>query len=305
MRVLVTGVGGFLGGALARHWSTSSHDVLGLTTRPVVSTSFIQETSDYSLGALCQTLRNFAPDILVHAAGRASVPISIADPKSDFDAGPALVANVLEALRRESAQTKLLFLSSAAIYGQPEILPVPESAPSRPLSPYGYHKRIAELLCTEYRALYGLPCATVRIFSAYGPGLRRQVFWDLCRKFSSHAKNVRLQGTGEESRDFVNVRDIARAIDLVISKGNFDDGCYNLASGVETTIREVAAKVSATLGSSYCVPFDGRIPKGNPARWQADLRRLSALGFVPEIALDEGIREYAEWFRRMAAPINV
>ena len=304
MRILVTGAAGFLGGALARHLSASGHDVLGLTTRPVIPASFVQVTSDYSLRALCQTLRTFAPDILVHAAGRASVPASMADPKGDFDAGPALLAKVLEALRTASARTRLVFLSSAAIYGQPEILPVPESAPSRPLSPYGHHKRMAELLCTEYQALFGLPCATLRIFSAYGPGLERQVFWDLCRKFSSGGKNALLQGTGEESRDFANVRDIARAMDVVISKGNFDDGCYNLASGVETTIRELAEKVRAALGSSCSLVFDRRVPKGNPTRWQADIRRLSALGFVPEVPLDDGIREYAEWFRSTAAAIN-
>src|SRR5438552_189686 len=82
---------------------------------------------------------------------------------------------------------------------------------ARRLSPYGYHKRQAELICEEFSRVYALPTAVARIFSAYGPGLRRQVVWDICEKALATGK-LELRGTGAESRDFIHAADIARGL---------------------------------------------------------------------------------------------
>ena len=134
----------------------------------------------------------------------------MSDPGDDFRINTSMTFETLEAVRTQVPDCHFLLASSAAVYGEPPSLPVTEDAPLRPLSPYGFHKMQAEAMCREYAALHGLTTTALRIFSAYGPGLRRQVLWDICHKALT-SPPVRLHGTGSESRDFVFVDDIAAA----------------------------------------------------------------------------------------------
>src|SRR5207248_3256916 len=125
--------------------------------------------------------------------------------------------------------------SSAAVYGQPDRLPVGETAPLRAISPYGEHRVVCETLLRDS----GLPAVVARVFSAYGEGLRRQVLWDICAKAINSAE-VALDGTGDESRDFVHAEDVAAAVVVLIRKADFGGEPYNVATGVETRIGELA-----------------------------------------------------------------
>ncbi len=129
-----------------------------------------------------QLLTSWKPDVCIHAAGRASVPQSMADPASDYSDGPALTLAVLDALRRCVPDCAFVLLSSAAVYGNPPILPVNEEQAPNPISAYGYHKWQSEILCQEFASLFGIRAISVRLFSVYGAGLRRQVMWDLTYK---------------------------------------------------------------------------------------------------------------------------
>jgi UDP-glucose 4-epimerase len=217
-------------------------------------------------------------------------------PLQDFRANALMTAEVLEALRMCAPACSFILLSSAAVYGSPDVLPISESTPAAPISAYGFHKHMAEQLCGEYAKLHGLRTACVRIFSAYGPGLQRQVLWDLCRKIMSGDALV-LQGTGEESRDFVHARDIARAILTVVASAPLRGECYNIGSGVETPIASLAQMLVTALQESRSIAFDGVLPAGTPVRWQADVAKLKALGFVPEISIERGVHDYAAWAR--------
>jgi len=295
--VLITGVAGFLGRYVARQFAQDGWQVFGIdeiapenVQLPAVTYRRLSLPSD----VLGDWLREITPQVCVHCAGRASVGLSMEDPRADFQGNVVLVFEVLEALRRVAPQCRFLFLSSAAVYGNPAVQPVAEEHAILPLSPYGYHKRQAELLCEEFTRIHGVPTASVRIFSAYGAGLRRQVIWDICAKIIGGGK-LELHGTGAESRDFVHAADIARALVLLASDAPCDGEVYNFASGREVTIAELADALVVACGADVRPVFNGAATPGNPLHWRADISRIAALGFAPATSLEEGIRGVAQW----------
>lgn len=246
----------------------------------------------------------YQPRVCVHGAGCASVGLSLDDPAGDFRGNTALVFEVLDVLRRNAADCRFLLLSSAAVYGDPASLPVTEAHAVRPLSPYGYHKRQAELLCEEFTAIYGVPSAATRIFSAYGPGLRRQVVWDICERVLTTGQ-LKLHGTGAESRDFIHAADIARGLYCVATEAPCRAEIYNLATGHEITIAELAARLLGALDCAVLPQFDGAATLGNPRNWRADISRIAALGFQSAIPLGDGLHEVAGWCREELAKSGV
>ncbi|MGL4622519.1 MAG: NAD-dependent epimerase/dehydratase family protein, partial [Chroococcidiopsis sp.] len=191
---------------------------------------------------------------------------------------------------------RFIFLSSAAVYGNPQSLPVSESHSPLPVSPYGFHKWQCEQLCLEFTNIYGLPTASARIFSAYGPGLRRQVVWDIFQKIITQ-RSPTLQGTGRESRDFIHAIDIAAALFVIATTGSMQGEVYNIGSGREVTIAELVSLVLDTLCYDCNPEFDGVVPIGVPLYWKADTTKLSALGFDPTVSLEQGISSFASWCR--------
>ena len=229
------------------------------------------------------------PDVCVNAAGRASVAASLVEPLTDFEASTALTFRLLDDLRRASPATVYIHLSSAAVYGEARALPIAENAAIAPISPYGWHKHFSEQALAEHSAIFGLRTASLRIFSAYGPTLHRQVVWDLAAKARPGAP-LKAQGCADDSRDFIHGQDVAQALALVVDKGVLDGACYNVASGVETRIDALAALVARCANAGE-ITFNQLRRPGDPSRWRADISRLAALGFAPRIALAEGVRQ--------------
>ena len=296
--VLITGVAGFLGRYVARQFAKDGWRVVGIDNASPENAQLSSGTLYHRMRlpspSLADLMRAMPPEACVHCAGRASVPFSMADPASDFRDNTVLTFELLDALRREAPQCRTLFLSSAAVYGNPASLPIAETHRTAPLSPYGYHKLQCEMLCEEFFRIYGLPTASVRIFSAYGPGLRRQVVWDVCERVLTTGA-LTLHGTGQESRDFIHASDIARALSLLADKAPAQGETYNLATGREATIAEIAEVLVTSLLSDAKPVFDGQATAGNPLHWRADIGQIRALGFEPHIALEQGLRTVATW----------
>jgi UDP-glucose 4-epimerase len=288
MVALVTGAFGFLGRHVAARLAEEGWDVAeaGRPRTEIPSPEF---------DAL---LAKAAPRLVVHCAGPASVPASLADPEHDFRGSVEVLHELLERLR--GRETALVLISSAAVYGQPERLPVAEDAPTRPISPYGFHRLHCELALREFHELWGLRSCALRVFSAYGEGLRRQIMWDVCAKALREGE-VALHGTGTESRDFVHAADVARAVALVAREAPLKAEAYNVGTGVETRLDELAPLLLEALHSDAPLSFSGEARAGDPANWRADVSRLAALGFEPEARVEEGAARYAEWARRELA----
>ncbi|MDB6030418.1 MAG: NAD-dependent epimerase/dehydratase [Verrucomicrobiales bacterium] len=298
--VLITGVGGFLGRYIARHFASDGWDVVGvdrhaLENAPVRSLKayHAMELPSPAFRSLIETSK---PTVCVHCAGRASVPQSVVDPVRDFEGNTHLTFEMLNTLRLFAPGCRMVFLSSAAVYGNPATLPTSETDPVMPVSPYGFHKFLGEQLVTEFYKVYGIHGASLRIFSAYGPGLRRQVLWDICYK-ALIENSVKLQGTGKETRDFIHATDIARAVLSIAKAAPMTGEVYNVASGREITIAELARCILKELRSDLILELDGVIPVSTPRNWRADISKLRSLGYEPSVPLETGIESFAAWAR--------
>lgn len=303
MSILITGVNGFIGSHVLRAFQERGDDLAGIDIhdRPHAALpeyrGLTLPSSD--IGAL---VRRWNPRICIHCAGPASVANSVQNPAADFQGSVGGTQSLLEALRHQAPECRLVYLSSAAVYGNPVSLPIFETSPIQPISPYGFHKQMCEALCLEYTRVFGLRTAAVRIFSAYGPGLRRQVVADICSKLAAPASApLELHGTGEETRDFIHVEDIVRGLVSVLDHGRFEGEVYNLASGSSASIRQVAEILGRRLNPAREIRFNGVQRVGDPLYWSANIDKLGATGFTPSVDLAAGLSAYAEWFTSTSA----
>lgn len=299
--ILITGAAGFLGTWLADAAHQQDLDLLGVDIvaprRPELWAGFAMQSCDRAdYGALVGGRKLRA---VFHLAGSASVPESVRNPASDFASLLPGTLELLVYLGRAQAAAHLVLFSSAAVYGNPACLPITEDSAIAPISPYGIHKAAAEFLVAHYARLHGLPASVLRVFSAYGEGLRKQVVWDLSQKALVAQRDggaIVLHGTGDETRDFIHAADIARAA-LLVAQHPPASGTQilNIASGEETSIRQLAETVLAALGAPVPLSFNGARRAGDPVNWRAGVSRLQALGFTPSVPLAEGIGRSVRW----------
>ena len=243
-----------------------------------------------------ESLKDFVdkPDLIVHCAGSAVVGESFNNPYIDFQANVSTTLNVLEYIRLYSPHTRLVYPSSAGVYGKAAKLPISEDSQLNPVSPYGFHKKIAEELCLSYAKNYGLSISIVRLFSVYGDGLRKQIFWDACLKASKG--NSEFFGTGEETRDFIHIDDVTRL--LYIAGENAEQGVclINGGSGIQIKIRDILSQLFTELKCNKDIVFNSVYRAGDPMHYQADITKANLLGWYPKVSLDQGIKKYVEWF---------
>jgi len=273
---LVTGAGGFLGGALARSLAQDGWDVAAL-----------ERGAD--LADAVDTLG--PPELVFHAAGGASVGASLADPAADRANTVGTLRALLELLQAKAPRARLVYPSSAAVYGDAGPGPISETAALVPVSPYGLHKAEAEALV----AGSGLDAVIIRYFSIYGPGLRKQLIWELMNRLAAGPAEVVLGGSGEERRDFLHVDE---AVALARLAGELEPRdrplVLNGGCGEGRTIREVAETLAKAMGSDAAIRFSGQVRAGDPRSLVADMSLARALGFAPHIPLAEGLARLAE-----------
>jgi UDP-glucose 4-epimerase len=308
--VWVTGIAGFLGGAVARRLASAGWRVAGAGNAPPgwepdVSTvggrpAFVPGMLSPEGFAALQALTG-PPDAVIHAAGSGAVGPSFADPYRDFCRAVTGTAVVLDHLRRAAPAARLVLSSSAAVYGVRSETRLAEGLEPAPASPYGAHKQMAEVLCRQASQSFGQPTAVVRFFSLYGPPLRKQLLWDLSRRLAERPERLVLGGSGEETRDLLFIDDAVRLIERLAE----DDAPFRLVNGGTgraSSVRQIAAGLIARLSPETELAFTGETRKGDPRDLVADTARLAALGFDARVSLDEGLDRYAAWFREQGMP---
>ena len=150
-------------------------------------------------------------------------------------------------------------------------------------------------MCLYFAHEHGFDIVIARIFSAYGPGLQKQIFWDMAQKLKSTGK-LELFGTGEETRDFIFKDDLVEAIMLLATSRGSKYEIYNVANGKEIKIREIAELfLKHNAVKEGIVRFSQTVREGNPNNWCADISRIRELGYVQKVTIDQGIQEYVRW----------
>lgn len=299
MTILVLGSEGFIGHHCVQYFISAGHSVAGADL-------FEQPTLEYPYTKVTRLSPDFDElfrsghfDAVINAAGSGNVPYSMTHPVADFESNCLDTIRVLDTIRKHQPGCSYIHLSSAAVYGNPTRLPISENEITQPLSAYGFHKLIAEQLCQEYSNMYGVKTAIVRPFSVYGPGLKKQLYWDLYQKASHANGSIELFGTGKESRDYIHVRDLVHGIECILKKGKIQGEIYNLASGIETTIEDAVGIFMQALPNPPAWHFNGKVREGDPLNWRADIARISQLGFTPAHDLTSGLHETAGWIRSL------
>lgn len=231
-------------------------------------------------------------DIVFHIGANASVPYSVENPRYDFETNALGTFNILEA-SVNSGVKKVVYASTAAVYGEPEYIPMGEKHPLRPISPYGASKLAGESVGMAFKETYGLNFASIRIFNTYGPRQPRYVMYDFIMKLKKNPKNLEVLGTGEQVRDYCYVSDMVDVFMLTAEKG---DGIYNAAGGVPTSIRELAELMVSEISPGAKIQYGGKTWKGDINTLIADITKLRNLGFAPKVDIESGIKTMIEWF---------
>lgn len=239
-----------------------------------------------------------AIELIFHFAANANVPYSVEDPKYDFETNTLGTFNVLKSAIDENVK-KIIYASTAAVYGEPVYVPIDEKHPLDPISPYGASKLAGEKLGFAYYRTYGIPFVSLRIFNTYGPRQPRYVMYDFLKKLQENPQKLEVLGTGEQIRDYCYVCDTVNAFILAAEKGNGIGEAFNIAGGRPISIKELAELMVRILElEGYTkIYYTGKSWKGDIVKLVADILKIKKLGFVPKTGLDEGLPKLKEWFQ--------
>jgi nucleoside-diphosphate-sugar epimerase len=311
IKVLVTGVAGFIGSNLAHELLCRGIDVVGIDA---ITDYYDPAAKRANLARLKHSAFNFVQgdlnlldlesliddsiDVVFHLAGQPGVRKSWGEGFASYThANVEATQRILEAVLARSPQTKFIYASSSSIYGEAETYPTTELTLPKPFSPYGVTKLAGEHLVSLYSANYDLVATSFRFFTVYGPGQRPDMAFTRFLGAADTGEEIVVYGSGEQIRDFTYVGDI---VDALIRAGltNGDlPRVMNLSGGASVSVLEVLA----TIGE--IVPRPLNVRKVEPARGDvfrtggdSGLARRS-LGWLPRVSLHEGLRKQYEWIR--------
>jgi nucleoside-diphosphate-sugar epimerase len=293
-RAVVTGAAGFIGQALVARLLREDVHVTAVDRR-----GFTHPGADVVISDVSEpgALRPFVAEetVIFHLAAIASVPQSVADPRADFENTMRPVFEVLESARRCGA--RVVFPSTASIFAASNALPLKEEAWVRPVSPYGAAKVAGEAYCFAYHRAFNADARIARLFSVYGPGLRRLAIHDLIRKIEAKPSQLELLGDGQQVRDYLYIDDAIEGL-LVVARHGTAGEDYNVGSGMPVRLLDLARTLCRLMDrEDLPIAPTGKSFPGDTPRWYADISKVSALGFAPRVDLDDGLRRTIAWLR--------
>ncbi|MCC5997512.1 MAG: SDR family NAD(P)-dependent oxidoreductase [Thermofilum sp.] len=295
--ILVTGGAGFIGSHLVKELVKSGYSVRVLDNLSNGSLENIRDvlgSIEFIKGDIRD--KNVVEDALkgvdavVHLAALIDVAESVEKPELYLDVNVNGTFNVARASRKVSA---FIFASTCAVYGEPVKIPIGEDHPLRPKSPYAATKIAGEAFVQAYGNLYGYRPVILRLFNVYGPRQSKAyagVITEFVKRATSGEPPI-IFGDGEQTRDFVHVKDVAKAIIKALDSDNAS-GIYNVGSGVAVTINDLAHLILKLAGKENVEPIHGPPRPGDIKHSQANINRAKKeLGYNPSVSLEKGIRE--------------
>ena len=311
MRALVTGGAGFIGSTLVDRLLADGHEVCcvdNLSRGRGENLAAARESARFTLSetdindpALDQVVAEFAPEVIYHLAAQIDVRASVADPLDDARRNVLGTISVAEAARKAGVR-KILFASSGgSIYGTPTELPVAESVPINPMSPYAASKVSGEVYLNTFRQLYGLECTHLALANVYGPRQDPHGEAGVVAIFAGAllaGRPTKVFGDGGNTRDYVYVGDVVSA--FIAASGSAGGGQrFNIGTGVQTSDRQLHSLVAVAANA----PDEPEVAPARLGDLRASALDASAaraeLGWTPEVDVAEGVRRTVDYFRKL------
>ena len=292
MKILVTGAAGQLGSYIVEHLS-KEHEVAGLDIKQPEREmeNFLKgDIKDYRLAMDSSK----GKDAVIHTAAQVSVDRSISDPVLDARENIMGTINILEAATKTMTK-QFIYISSAAIFGNPVKVPLGEAHPTRPLSPYGVSKLAGENYAFAFQESYGIQATSIRPFNIYSPRQDPQSpYSGVITKFvelAGEKKPLIIHGDGTQTRDFVHASDVVNMVERCLGNEKAYGQIFNCGTGKATSISELA-KIINELAGNDSESVHGESRKGDILHSQADITKAGELlGYEPSVGLKEGLAQ--------------
>lgn len=316
LRVLVTGGAGFIGSNVVGRLFKDGFEVYVVDDfsrgsveflKPYIDSGLRIFKLDVSSPSFVSSLSDYRFDVIIHLAALISVEESNLFPYRYHEVNVGGTLNALELARRVNAG-KFIFMSSAAVYGDPVTLPVNELHPLNPKSIYAASKVEGELLVGVYRRLYGVKSVSLRLFNAYGPGQRLSDYSGVIRIFIENALRgvpLTIYGDGMQTRDFIYIDDVVKAIMLFVENSDFNFDVYNVGSGVPTRIIDLASMVIKLVDKRVDLNFAPERP-GDVKFSYADISRIRGeFNFNCSVDLREGLARTISYVSKQMGDLSL
>ena len=300
-KVLVTGGAGFIGSHLVDRLVNGGYDVKvidNLSTGKVANihghlesgkVDFVKgDIKDAALVKKCV----YDVDVVVHLAAMTSVPFSVSNPNFTYDTNVAGTLNLLISCAEEKVG-KFVFISSCAVYGEPECLPVNETCPTSPISPYAESKLAAEHFCLGFHEKQLLKSVVLRLFNVYGSRQGVNDYSGVITRFIDRSRQglpLIIYGDGSQTRDFVHVCDVVEAVLSSLENSDAEGEVFNIGSGAPISVLELAKAVLDLTGLNLEILYDE--PRLGDIKYSyADISKAEKLlGYRPRLSLRDGLR---------------
>lgn len=303
MKVLVTGGAGFIASHVVDAYVERGHEVTIVDDLSSGRVENVHPKAELVVADLrdpetAVKLRGRGFDLVNHHAAQIDVRVSVADPGADAELNIVAALRLFQAMIDDGVK-KIIFASSGgAAYGEPQYVPQDEQHPVAPLSPYGCAKLAIDQYLYFFRQIHGIRAVSLRYANVYGPRQRKDGEAGVVAIFAGallDGQQARINGTGEQTRDYVFVEDVVRA-NMAASELDLD-GIFNVGTGVETSVTELYAALCKALGTDAS-PEHGPAKAGEQMRSVLDGSKLRATANLPApVQLEEGLRRTVEWLR--------
>ena len=313
MKVVVTGAAGFIGSRLAARLLADGCSVTGVDCFTDYYPSWMKERNVAPLLArksfkliradlndlpLARTLRD--ADAVFHLAAQAGVRGSWGRSFAGYLRHNIQATQALLEAAKGLPLRRIVFASSSSVYGATPDLPMTETSPVRPLSPYGVTKLAAEALCGLYARNYGLPAVSLRFFTVYGPGQRPDMAFHKFFLAVRNGRPITVFGSGRQTRDFTFVDDIVAANVAALTRGRPGEA-YNIGGGHRETLSRLFPVIGKICGRPVRIERLGRQKGDVPNTFAGIAKARRELGFTPRTSLEEGLRREWEWIQDLYA----
>lgn len=298
-KIVVTGGAGFIGGHLVDALLSLNKEIVVFDNLYAGSERNVPAGVKLTIGDVRKSRQvakaTSGADLIFHLSANANGTVSVNDPRFDFETNAIGTFNVLDAARHAQVK-KIVYISSASVYGKPQYFPVDEKHPTKPFIPYGASKLVGEIYCNSFFQTYKLPVVIVRPFCVYGPRENPKLaLVEVSRYLRWHINKKPIQIVGDmdqKTRDFVHVSDLVKGLLLIVDKSPANE-IFNLGSGKEVSMRELTSIISSVTGRSAVLNVMPEITQ-DTYRLVGDIIKLKSLGYTPTISLNKGVKQLAE-----------